>query len=306
MRKVSLLIPCYNSSKYLPRLWKTIESQTVKFDEVICYDDCSEDDTINVAKNLGSKVIIGTERKGPGFARNQLAKEARYGWIHFHDSDDVLDKCYLEKKKDYINDDVDAIVCNADWIDEITKKSIITWKYNKNELENNPVKATIMNPIGINSLLLRKDNFFKVDGFEERLRCWEDADLSVRLAASSTRFTLIDEILTISYRREGSLSSDQHYCWKCRLEFLKKYATIFDNPLYEIIAEQAEDAAKILLEFSDYENAKEAILFCKSLGASPPSTNNIIIKSLKHVLPSFWLLRFQIYLRNLRNSLNLI
>ncbi len=50
MNSCSLLIPCHNAAQYLLRLWETVQAQTVPFDEIICYDDGSTDNTAEVGR----------------------------------------------------------------------------------------------------------------------------------------------------------------------------------------------------------------------------------------------------------------
>lgn len=293
MNSCSLLIPCYNAADYLPRLWKAVEEQIVPFDEIICYDDGSTDQTADVARELGAKVILGHTCYGPSYARNQLAKASKCAWLHFHDADDTLHQNYLERVKSQIGENIDVIVCNADWIDANTQKLIIALRYKQAELEIDPIKYTLSHPIGVINVLYRRDKFLSVNGFDESMRCWEDADLHVRLAAAGARFSVVEEVLSISLRHARGLSADQIMCWNCRLQFLKKYALGLAPIAIPAIVEQAEVAAANLLNLGDKEATREAIRLCKSLGGHPPTTKNLILKMLKVCFPIFWLIQLQ-------------
>ncbi len=63
-RKISLLVPLFNSSRYLDQLKHDIDHQTRPFDEVVMHDDGSTDDTIEKAAGLGFRVIRGGPRNG--------------------------------------------------------------------------------------------------------------------------------------------------------------------------------------------------------------------------------------------------
>jgi glycosyltransferase involved in cell wall biosynthesis len=69
---ITLLVPCYNAAAFLPRLWETVRAQMRPFDELLCYDDASTDNTVAVARALGATVICGERNAGPAFARNDL------------------------------------------------------------------------------------------------------------------------------------------------------------------------------------------------------------------------------------------
>ncbi|MDJ0531157.1 MAG: glycosyltransferase family A protein [Xenococcaceae cyanobacterium MO_207.B15] len=301
MNTCSLLIPCYNAAKYLPRLWQTVEAQTVPFDEIICYDDGSTDNTADVARELGAKVIQGEKCRGAAYARNQLAQATNCSWFHFHDADDLLKPNYLERTKSRINQDVDVILCNVDWIDENTRELVISWHYVHQELNKDPINYIISHPIGGINGLYRRDIFLAVNGFDESMRVWEDADLHVRLAAAGAKFVVVEEVLSISLRHDDTVSNNRLINWNYRFQALKKYSQQLNSSSISTIAKQAEMAARSLINSGNRTSAQEAIKFCQSLGGNPPSTNNPILIILKLVLPAFWVLQLQQYIRRPRN-----
>lgn len=295
----SLLIPCYNAENYLPRLWETVKAQTVPFDEIICYDDGSQDNTTEIAKSLGAKVIVGGINMGVSHARNQLAKSSNCDWIHFHDADDLLHSQYLYKTKAKIDNNIDVIICNVDWIDEDTRKLIIPWRYNNQEFQNNSLIAAISNPLGGINALIRKDTFISVGGFDESVSCWEDADLYVRLAGVDAKFTVIEEVLSFSLRHKECLSENQHKCWHCRLNFLKDYAKMFGSKVNNVVINQLELTVRSFLELHDKQLALEAIKLIEDLGGKPPTTNNSLLKVLKLMLPVLVVFQLQQFFRKL-------
>jgi len=297
MNACSLLIPCHNAAQYLPRLWETVQAQTVPFDEIICYDDGSTDNTAEVVRLLGLKLIQGEPRRGVAFARNQLALAATSTWIHFHDADDILDPGYLEHSKSQIRDDIDVVVCSADWIDETYRNLMIARRYSQQELDTDPVRSALTNPIGIISCLYRKDRFLAINGFNESLACWEDGDLHVRLAANGARFAVVDEVLSFSLRHNRGLSSDQLLCHHCHLRLLEEYARQFSPSMSPVIATEAEKLASQLLLKGDWKAAIRAIELCKTLGKLPPTTHNPLLKVLKPFVPCVFVLYLQSRLR---------
>ncbi len=67
-KKVVVVLPAYNASKTLEKTYNEIDFNIV--DEVILVDDCSKDDTLEVAKQLGIHHIIKHE-KNKGYGGNQ-------------------------------------------------------------------------------------------------------------------------------------------------------------------------------------------------------------------------------------------
>ena len=104
MCDISVIIPCYNVEKYLERCLQSVFNQTLPIDkfEVICVDDGSTDDTLNILKKWqlsypdNMKIISGENRR-IGTARNIGLQQSGSDWIAFLDSDDWVEKDYLEK-----------------------------------------------------------------------------------------------------------------------------------------------------------------------------------------------------------------
>ncbi len=297
MNSCSLLIPCYNAEKYLPRLWETVKAQIVPFDEIICYDDGSNDNTASVARSLGARVIRSDVSLGAAQARNQLSRASKYSWFHFHDADDLLQPEYLQKVKSRINNNVDVILCNVDWIDAETRNLIISFKYIENELKQNPVNYTLSHPIGGINGLYRKEAFLSIGGFDESMKVWEDADLHVRLANAGAEFAVVEEVLAISLRHPSTTSHNYIVNWQSRFQALKKYAYQLDSKFSQEISTQAEIAARSLLDLEDQKTAVESIKLCISLGGKPPKTNNLFFEALKLFLPPLWLFQLQKFIR---------
>lgn len=80
---ISLCIPAYNASTTLPALFRSIKAQKTPFYEVLLYDDCSLDNTKELAESYGFKVVSGRENRGCSFGKNQLAKHATGHWLFF-------------------------------------------------------------------------------------------------------------------------------------------------------------------------------------------------------------------------------
>ncbi len=99
----SIIIPCFNASKYIDRCIKSIFKQTYKNYEVILVDDCSSDETfkiLNKYEKISPKIkIFQTQiNSGPAAARNLGIKNANGKFICFLDVDDW----WFSKKLEFI------------------------------------------------------------------------------------------------------------------------------------------------------------------------------------------------------------
>lgn len=100
MVKVSVILPIYNVAKYLPKCLDSILNQTLQDIEVICVNDESPDNSLDIlnqyAKIDDRIIIINQPNSGPGRARNNGIKKALGEYIAFVDPDDWVDKGMLE------------------------------------------------------------------------------------------------------------------------------------------------------------------------------------------------------------------
>ena len=94
MKTLSILIPAYNSERWLPRCLISILSQIKDEVEVIIVDDGSTDRTLQCAREFAEKwsciEVFTKKNKGVGAARNFLLDKARGEFIWFVDSDDYI------------------------------------------------------------------------------------------------------------------------------------------------------------------------------------------------------------------------
>ena len=117
---VSVIIPSYNTAKYITKAVKSALNQTLQEIEVIVVDDASQDNSVEVVQQISDarlKLLINQKNLGAGGARNQALNEARGEWVAVLDSDDWyasnrlerLVKVAREKNADIVADDLSLI-----------------------------------------------------------------------------------------------------------------------------------------------------------------------------------------------------
>lgn len=107
MKKVSVIIPMHNSSKYILECVDSVINQTYKNLEIILIDDKSTDDTLKKVLSVNDKrikLIKFKKNEGAAKARNKGIEEATGDYICFLDSDDYWVKEKIEKQVDFIKD----------------------------------------------------------------------------------------------------------------------------------------------------------------------------------------------------------
>lgn len=99
MVKVSVIVPVYNVEKYLERCLNSILKQTLTDIEIICVNDGSTDNSgyiLEEYQSNGKIKIINQENAGLSEARNTGLKYAQGEFVSFIDSDDFIDKNFIE------------------------------------------------------------------------------------------------------------------------------------------------------------------------------------------------------------------
>ncbi len=120
MKKISIIIPCYNVEQYIDRCMKSLISQTIGIDqlELILVNDASPDNTLNKLIEYekqypDSILVINLEQNiKQGGARNVGLKYASCDYVGFVDSDDWVEPTMYEKLYDkMIEHDCDYVTC---------------------------------------------------------------------------------------------------------------------------------------------------------------------------------------------------
>ena len=115
---VSVVVPVYNSEKYLKQCLDSVAAQTLRNIEIICVDDGSTDGSVNILREYAAKDsrfrILLQKNQYAGVARNTGKAYARGKYLVFWDSDDFFDitalkRMYSQCEKDH----ADICVCSG-------------------------------------------------------------------------------------------------------------------------------------------------------------------------------------------------
>ena len=103
MSKVSVIVPVYNVEQYIKRCLKSILDQSWQDFEILCVDDCGQDQSISIIEQMQKeypqkiKILYGEQNMGLGAARDRGMKAASGEYIAFIDSDDYIREDMFEK-----------------------------------------------------------------------------------------------------------------------------------------------------------------------------------------------------------------
>lgn len=119
MAKVSVIIPVYNVAPYLRQNLDSVLNQTLKDIEVICVDDGSTDNSVQILQEYAGKdsrlKVVTQANAGAGAARNKGMEHATGEFLSFLDSDDFFESTMLEKMyARAVEENADFVVCRSD------------------------------------------------------------------------------------------------------------------------------------------------------------------------------------------------
>lgn len=138
MEKVSIIIPIYNAEKYIEKCLTSVINQTYQNIEIICIDNNSTDNSIDILKKyqkLDSRIILEKEKNaGVSYARNHGINICSGKYISFIDADDYIERDYTESLVKNIQEQCDISICNFNIIqdgnikyrDNINNKNYLT------------------------------------------------------------------------------------------------------------------------------------------------------------------------------------
>ncbi len=211
--RVSVIVPCYNSEKYISESLNSIIKQTYKNIEIIVVDDGSTDKTIEVINSYKKRhnlKLITQQHLGVSAARNNGVAESKGEYVFFLDSDDTLNKRCIEtlvrnaieeqsdlviirqpnkfigkNKKDIPVNNKSTTISGLDALyEQLTYKIVVSsWGrlYKKAMLTNNQIR------------------------FDEHLKYGEGFNYSIEAMLYSKKVTIIDDRL-YNYRLDSTTS----------------------------------------------------------------------------------------------------
>ena len=120
--KVSVIIPVYNTNEFLNKCLETVINQTLEEIEIICVDDGSTDNSLEILKYYANKdkriTILKQKNLHAGVARNAGLTIAKGEYLSFLDSDDFFDLNMLKEMYEKIRKEKsDIIICQSKYID---------------------------------------------------------------------------------------------------------------------------------------------------------------------------------------------
>jgi glycosyltransferase involved in cell wall biosynthesis len=287
---LALCIPAYNASGHLPRLLESAQEQTIPFDEVLVYDDCSTDDTADVARSCGATVISGDENQGCTVGRKRLSEHASTDWVHFHDADDELLPNFVERAWAWLRQESppDVVLFGYEYRDEGSGELLATKRFDAEALRRDPIGYTIRTQVNPFCGLYHRESFVEAGGpdTDPKVLYNEDCAMHCKLARAGLTFDADPEVTVVNYKRDGSMSqSHQTECARSRYFVLQKAARHNGNTHGEVIANQLWKNAGILAAHQQWDLADEAAQLAVDLDGRIPAQEGFLFRVLSVLNP---------------------
>lgn len=225
VKTLSIIIPAYNSEKYIKRVIENIEEQEnivpEKEVQIILVNDGSKDKTLEIMKEYQEKYsniqIIDKKNEGLSKARNDAVKLVETPYFIFLDSDDFLDKDALEIilsniKNQEKEEELDLFKYNLKSVTE--DEEIVSRNKSINLEKVKGEEALAKLGFGdklfmVATLLAYRTEYYKNNGFEfEAGRYHEDYGLIPFIILNASKISTTDQMLYNYVLSENSITRD--------------------------------------------------------------------------------------------------
>lgn len=214
MKLVSVILPTFNSVKFVSQLCESVLGQTYSNLEIIVVDNFSSDNTLNEIKKISNNdkrfKFFQIDNKGViAKSRNYGIKHSTGEFIAFHDSDDFWYKNKIQTSLEYIKNN------DFTYHHLLTQNKKNFFLHNKKlfsyQLSNQPFidLMTLGNPISTSSVVCKKSIFYDNNFFSEdrKLTAVEDFNCWIDLSKKKIKFKEIPIILGKYYIGTSNTSS---------------------------------------------------------------------------------------------------
>ena len=225
---VSVVIPAYNTDRYLAETLDSVLAQTYSHFEVVIVDDGSTDRTLEIAQEYAAKDdrirVISQPNQGVSLTRNHGIRETTGELVAFLDSDDRWHPDKLNAHVDHFESfgqdaestEMKSLGMSFARVAFIRSNGSYTQQCSNSKLTNlNPEDFYIENLVVTPSnVVIRRSVLDQVGHFVPQLICLEDQELFVKIACSGAFVEGLDAVLTEYRIVESSASADLYHMEK--------------------------------------------------------------------------------------------
>ena len=228
--KVSIVVPVYNTERYLSKCLDSLIGQTLSDIEIICINDCSTDDSLDVLKSYASgddriKIVDFKENEGVSVARNTGIEIAKGEYLGFVDSDDFVEPGFYEKLYcKAIETKADVIKGNVYDYHENGKVELTDFYDINEKIRSNKVNFLY----GFTSAIYKTDLIKKYGvHFPEGITHFEDPYFSFSVTLNFGKIETVDDAQYFYVKHKGSTCANSKTLLQTKA-FVKSVCLILD------------------------------------------------------------------------------
>ncbi len=264
---LSFLITYHNEGVWLTECLRSVIGQLRADDEVIVYDDASDDPaTDHLVDDARVRSIRGAANVGPARARNELLRASKGTHIHFHDADDLCVEKWRAGVERAAVANVDVVFTDVQSFDEHGKR----WPHvmdvaqlgKSGDLLAFALRGGLLAPAGT----YRREVVEQIGGYRADLWQSEDYDFHIRLALARPTWKVVPDDLVLIRRHAEQRSRDKVDVWRCAVDSLEGNADRFPASVYPHVARAATRAGSELFAASAEAAAERAFRLAERFG----------------------------------------
>lgn len=260
--KISIIMPAYNSEKFISQAIESIINQTFKDWELIIINDLSTDNTLYIAKQHQKKdkrikIISLKENRGPAHARNEGMKRARGKYIANLDADDIAHKERLATQYNFLENNPSCFLVGSPfyYINEFGK----ILGEDKNTYAVSKERFEWATKIPNSSIMFRKSQNL---AYKENLPPIEDFELLLNAAFRNFNIRILNLSLLYYRIHPSSLTTIK------KIEALKLVREVIKiYKKYPSSLKRREELLKKIQVIKDHSNTPKEITIKRTLSA---------------------------------------
>ncbi|MBZ7976114.1 glycosyltransferase family 2 protein [Campylobacter sp. RM12637] len=223
--KISVIIPVYNTGKYIKQILSSIKVQNCDDIEIICIDDASTDNSLIILKELKKDfknlyIIENEKNLGVGSTRNIGVLKSKGKYIWFIDSDDNIELNSISTIKNYIDCDPDILIFNINVFDCQKEKFLNnSWYNNFNNLVDENLRYRIIEydcykkfiyfiNMTLHNKIIKREILLNNNLYFSNLKYYEDGYFLLQCYSKKPKLMFInDRLHTYNINREQSATT---------------------------------------------------------------------------------------------------
>lgn len=273
---ISIVIPTYNRSKFLPRVLDSVLKQSYGHWELIISDDGSTDNTETVIKQFlsDSRIkYIKNRNAGATAARNAGAKVSTGKFVTFLDSDDEAKSNWLEIFQKEIDKGEEVICCGYEYVDHNGIKIGENMPRKLGNIYSDRVGRFTNGGV----FILNRATFLEIGGYDELVQAGQHSEMAIRLVKLLDKRNIeikniFKPLIRVHVHKGQKIRSDHKAVFKGSIYVLQKHQDLFKkNP--KLYANYLNVAGVNGMKINEVKKSKE--LFLKAWLLDPMNTKNL-------------------------------